>query len=149
MAEEIRLLADNSRNTANNIQTISTLVTDAVEDLSKSANEMLHFVNTTVLNDYDEFTEAADRYYADADNMDGTLQEFYRQAQELEAVMLRMSEGIHGINRAVAESAGGIAEATQHTGELVDALGLIQNDADGNWKIFGQMQEEVEKFKNI
>lgn len=149
VAEEIRVLADNSRNTANNIQTISTLVTDAVEDLSKSANEMLHFVDTTVLGDYDEFTEAADRYYADADNMNGTLQEFYRQAQELETVMLQMSEGIHGINRAVEESAGGITEAAQHTGELVDALGVIQNDADGNRKIFGQLQEEVERFKNI
>ena len=43
VADEIRVLADNSRDTANNIQHISVAVTQAVEELARDANEMLNF----------------------------------------------------------------------------------------------------------
>lgn len=48
VADEIRVLADHSRNTANNIQDISVAVTQAVEDLAKSANDLLGFIDEAV-----------------------------------------------------------------------------------------------------
>lgn len=149
VADEISVLAGNSRDTANNIQSISALVTEAVENLAKSANDMLEFIDTTVLTDYDKFVNVANIYHNDADSMDDILHEFYNNAQELANTMSGMTEGIDGINIAVDESAQGVTVAAQSTGHLVEALGAIKAEADTNREISQQLQEEVQRFKNI
>ena len=149
VAEEIRVLADNSSDTANNIQDISLLVNQAVSELSKTANEMLDFIDTTVLKDYDNLVDIANQYHKDADDIDDILKEFYASAQSLSDVMAQMTEGIDGINIAVDESAQGITVAAQNTGQLVEALGIIKDEADTNKQISNQLQSEVKKFKNI
>ena len=49
VAGEIGKLAADSADTANNIQSISGQVTSAVEDLAKNANDMISFIDETVL----------------------------------------------------------------------------------------------------
>lgn len=149
VAEEIRVLADSSTETANNIQNISRMVTDAVSDLANSSNEMLEFIDTTVLKDYDNLVDIANQYHKDADDIDDIFKEFYASAQSLSDVMAQMTEGIDGINIAVDESAQGITVAAQNTGQLVEALGIIKDEADTNKQISHQLQGEVKKFKNI
>lgn len=149
VADEIRVLADNSRDTANNIQSISAMVTKAVDELAKNANEMLEFIDSTVLLDYDKFVDVANQYDDDADNVDGILHEFYESAQNLERTMAQMTDGIDGINTAVDESAQGVTVAAQSTSQLVEALTMIKNQADTNKEISAQLQGEVKRFKNI
>ncbi len=149
VADQIRELAESSKNTANNIQNISGIVTSAVEDLSANANKMLTFIDDTVLSDYDKFVDTANTYYNDADHMDEILQEFYERAKELATTMDQMVEGIDGINIAVDESAQGVVLAAQNTGQLVDALTSIKGEADINREISEELQAEVERFKNI
>ncbi len=149
VADEIRVLADNSRDTANNIQHISALVTNAVEELAKNADNMLQFIDQTVLSDYDKFVDVANRYHDDADNMDDMLREFYERTQNLEATMAHMTDGIAGINTAVDESAQGVTMAAESTSELVEALSMIKSEADTNQEISAQLQDEVRRFKNI
>lgn len=60
VAEEIRILADNSRETTNSIQEISKMVTGAVEGLADNAEEMMRYVNETILGDYDSMSENAE-----------------------------------------------------------------------------------------
>ena len=149
VADEIRVLADNSRDTANNIQSISGLVTNAVEELAKNANQMLTFIDATVLADYDKFVDSANTYHNDADHMDEILQRFYGSARKLAETMAQMTEGIDGINIAVDESAQGVTMAAQSTAQLVDALVSIKSEADTNREISEELQSEVKRFKNI
>ncbi len=149
VADQIRELAENSKNTANNIQSISELVTNAVEDLSANANKMLNFIDETVLGDYDKFVDTANTYFNDAEHMDEILQEFYVKARELAQTMEQMAEGIDGINIAVDESAQGIVMAAQNTSQLGIALEHIKAEAYENKEISDTLREEVQRFKNI
>lgn len=149
VADEIGKLASNSADTANNIQQISVMVTQAVDELAKNANDMLQFMDTTVIADYDKFVDVADQYYADADSMGAILREFEVKAQELADTMSNMTEGIDGINIAVDESAQGVTVAAQSTSQLVEALSAIKAEADTNKEISSQLQGEVRRFKNI
>ena len=149
VADEIRDLAERSKNTANNIQEISGMVTTAVEDLAKNANDMVSFIDETVLADYDKFVEMANTYHEDADYMDETLQNFYASADRLRGTMAQMTEGIDGINIAVDESAQGVTSAAQSTGALVEALTTIKSEADTNLDISQSLQGEVSRFKTI
>ena len=149
VADEIRDLAERSKDTANNIQAISGMVTSAVEDLAKNANDMIAFIDETVLTDYDKFVGMANTYHEDADRMDEILQNFYANAEKLRGTMAQMAEGIDGINIAVDESAQGVTSAAQSTGALVEALSTIKGEADVNREISEDLQGEVNRFKNI
>lgn len=59
VADEIRKLADSTRETANNIQSINAQVTDAVEKLSDSANQLVTYIDDTIMPDYDSFVKQA------------------------------------------------------------------------------------------
>lgn len=149
VADEIRNLADNSRNTANNIQDLSRLVTTAVDDLSRSANEMLEFIDQTVLTDYDKFVGVAKQYYTDAESLNSLMNDFYGSADGLKETMVVVAENLNGINIAVEESAQGVGTAAEHTGQLVMSLGSIKSQADANKEISESLEEEVKKFKKI
>lgn len=149
VADEIGKLAADSATTANNIQSISVMVTQAVEELSKNADEMLQFIDERVLVDYDKFVDVATQYHDDADEINVTLQHFYDKTNKLEETMEIMTNGIDGISLAVNESAQGVTVAAQNTGQLVEALGGIKNEADANKDISDLLSGEVSKFKNI
>ena len=149
VAGEIGKLASDSAETANNIQTISVMVTQAVEDLSKNADEMLKFIDERVLIDYDKFVDVATQYHDDADDINRTLQHFYNSTRELEDTMETMTSGIDGISTAINESTDGVSTAAQNTGDLVKALGGIEKEANNNKDISSLLSGEVSKFKYI
>ncbi|MEG0962441.1 MAG: methyl-accepting chemotaxis protein [Lachnospiraceae bacterium] len=149
VAEEIRILADNSRVTANNIQDISKMVTDAVEKLAKNAEDMLKFIDSKVMKDYDEFVEIADRYYVDAGSINNIISEISGSTAEMEQTMNYINTGINDISTTVEESARGITSVAESAGGLVDAITQIKTEADHNHTISQQLQSEVKKFKNV
>ena len=149
VAEEIRSLADGTKNTANNIQQISLMVTNAVKDLSGNANKMIEFIDSTVINDYNKFVDTANSYHDDAEHINKMLEEFYYSASELAETMKQMSEGVDGINIAVEESAQGVSMAAENTSQLVEAMVSIKLDTDENQAIAEKLNSEVERFKKI
>lgn len=149
VAEEIRVLADNSRDTANKIQEISATVTKAVEELSNGADNMIQFVDTMIMDDYDKFVDVANQYHDDADNINNILKDFNNNAKELEKTMSDMTTGIEGINISINESAEGVSHAANSTTHLVDSLGMIKDEAQSNLDISNMLRSEVARFKTI
>lgn len=146
VADEIRLLADSSRDTANNIQRISDIVTSAVKDLSKNADEMLHFINTNVMDGYDNLVSIANQYYEDANGMKLILSEINDAASSLESTINDINQRIDDINIAVTENASGIMDVTENTGELVHSIEIIQVDANRNVNISNLLKDEIDVF---
>ena len=149
VADEIRVLADNSRDTANNIQHISVALTQAVEELARDANEMLNFIDTAVLVDYDKFVDIANQYHDDADNIDNMLVDFNHKSQNLEETISKITSGIDGINTAVEENAQGVAIVANNTSKLVESLAEIHGLSENNKEISDELKAEVHLFKNI
>ena len=149
VADEIRNLAERSKDTANNIQEISVLVTDAVDSLAGNANEMLGFINGTVLDDYDKLVDVANQYYADADTLDSMMDDIDEKSTEIESNITSINDGIFGINTAVDESAIGVSNVANNATQLVAMIGNIRNDAESNKEISDELSTEVAQFKHI
>lgn len=66
VAEEIRKLADNSRETVTEIQGVTGAVVQAVSNLVEAAESMLGFMDSQVKTDYDAMQETGERYSEDA-----------------------------------------------------------------------------------
>lgn len=149
VAEQIRVLADSSKNTANNIQEISGIVTLAVEKLAKNAENMLQFVDETVIKDYDSFVEIVDQYHADAENMDRLIDEFANNAANVSSVMETMTQGLNDISITVDEAAKGVTEVAENTSDLVNAMSLIKEETGVSVGISQSLNNEVGRFENV
>ena len=149
VADQIRVLADSSKNTANNIQEISDIVIDAVSRLSGSAEHMLSFVDEKVIKDYDGFVEIVKQYRADAESMNDLLVEFAKSASSVNEVMQNMNQGLNDISITVDESAKGVSEVAESTSELVNAMALIRQETEVSQNISQTLSGEVNRFEVV
>ena len=149
VADEIRVLAENSSNTANDIQNISKMVTDAVSRLAGQAQEMLKFIGTDVIKDYDGFVDVVNQYQADADLMSDILQQFVEQVAVIADTMQHMSGGIDGVSSAIGEGTNAITSVAEDASSLVTAMNEIQNETENTYRISTELQNEVKKFEKV
>ena len=149
VADEIRILADSSRNAANNIQSISQLVNEAVALLSRNADEILTYVDESILNDYEQFVGYSEQYYQDAEQMRSILAEFQQNSQNLSQTLTEVSRSVDNVNNAVAESTSGINMVAEEATKLAGSMSDIRDEAEKNSQIAESLNGEVEKFVNI
>ena len=149
VADEIRILADNSRETANSIQEISKMVTDAVEGLADNAEEMMRYVNETVLGDYDSMVETGERYDQDATKFGMVLQNFADETEELRHIMKEIVVSVGTISTTIEESAKAIGAVAKGASGLAENMNSINNSMSENAEISTTLQEEVGKFQNL
>lgn len=149
VADEIRSLAENSRDTANDIQNISALVTEAVTMLAGNAEEMLKFIGTDVIKDYDGFVEIVNQYHADADLMSQILGEFVEQVTVINDTMYDMSKSMDDVSSTVGESARAVTSVAEDAALLVGAISNIQEETENTNRISEELQNEVKRFEKV
>lgn len=149
VAEEIRQLAASSRVTANDIQSISGLVMQAVERLSENSQSMLRFVGEDVVKDYNMFEDIVSQYEQDADTMSRIFNEFAQKASSMTDAMQKMSSGIKDISVTVEDGADGITHAAGDTSALVESVSRIKEEMEDNKRIYQNLKAEVGKFEKV
>ncbi len=149
VAEEIRQLADNSQQTANGIQEISNVVIAAVERLSHHAGEMLKFVDTDVMKDYDSFVDIVNQYQKDAERINEILTAFADKTGNIAETMREMDDSISTIATTMDESARAVSSVAADASDLVGAMAEIQNESSNNQVASAGMEEQVSIFKQV
>lgn len=149
VAEEIRVLAENSRNTANDIQVISTNVVGAVESLMNNANDVIGYIQDTVMEDYKGFEGATDLYLEKASHMDTVMNSCNESISNLQNTMSEMASGISNIASAMSESTDGISTATENVSALANSIAEIKEDAKSNMAVSDKLLSEVNRFQKI
>ncbi len=149
VAQEISALADNSRQTAGNIQVISNEVTNAVKTLSNNALEVIDFINNTVIADYDSFVETGDKYEQAAILMDEMLGKFSDKADNLNVIMERMADSVESITESVRESTEAIGLSANNSTEIVGEIQGIDNAMIENNKVTERLNESTSIFENL
>ena len=147
VAEEIKKLAEQSKSTAEEIQTITSKVTLTVNNLSDSSSNLLNFVTTDVSDDYSNMLSVAEQYNADAQFVDVLLKGFHVTAEELLESIGNILEGIDGVAVAANESAEGttdiasrVSEASVMSSDVTQKVQKAKESAD-------ILKQEVLKFK--
>ena len=149
VATEISALAAHSRETAGNIQNISEEGTKAVTNLSINAQNVLDFINTTVINDYDEFVEAGIKYEETAASMNEMLSKFDNKASNLKNIMTEMISSVDMINTSIQESTKAISISAHNSTELVGTFSDISEAMDNNTNVSEQLSAAASRFASV
>lgn len=149
VADEIRNLAESSRNTANDIQNISSEVTASVYELAENANKMIDFIQDRVLPDYDQFADTGNQYQDDAAHIEEIMNNFSNDANVLHQKMVRMSELIDGMAGTISESSDGIANVASNAGELTGGVMNIEEEMVKTEQLSGRLTAGIDMFTNV
>ena len=146
VAEEIRQLADSSRDTANRIQEINVVVTQAVHNLAGNANNLVGYLNESILPEFENFVESGAQYRENATYIEGVMDEFTEKTDALKKAMDEIATSINTITNAIDEGAEGVNGAAESTQVLVVDMEKISNRMNVNEKIAGVLQEGTAIF---
>ncbi|MFD1773589.1 methyl-accepting chemotaxis protein [Paenibacillus rhizophilus] len=116
VAEEIRKLAENSREAVGEIMQVTGSVVTAVGSLVEGAEDILQFVDKQVLHDYDAMQQTGSMYSEDAKYVEDLVTDFSATTEELLASIQNMLSAISETTIATnegAEGAGSIAERSE------------------------------------
>lgn len=138
VAEEIRQLADNSRQAVDKIRKVTESVVRNVAFLSESSGKLLEFMNGKVMEDYKGMTELAEMYQKDAAFYSDISGELGASSQEMSASMEEINESI----AAITELVGGIADSVQSAERSAE-------DSNENSKAVMKQMEELFRLSEL
>ncbi|MGE4283527.1 MAG: methyl-accepting chemotaxis protein [Clostridia bacterium] len=119
VAEEIRKLAEDSKKAVAEIQTVTKIVTDSVENLTENSNQLLDYVSNDVNKDYQTMLGAAEQYKEDADHINKLVSELSGTSEELLASIQNMVKSTQEVTQAANEGAAGTTNIAEKSSDIV------------------------------
>ena len=147
VADEIRKLAEQSKDTVIEIQNITHKVTNSVKDLSENSNNLLTFMDTNVANDYATMLTVADEYSKDAEFVDNLVSEFSATSEQLLASLSDVLKTIDGVAIAANEGAGGTTDIATKVSEISNKSNSLSEEALISKENADRLKQEISKFK--
>ena len=149
VAGEIGVLAENSRQTASNIQQINSVVVEAVHNLSDSANDLVNYMQNSILPEFERFVKDGAEYRDNANYIESVMRDFTDKTDGFKATFDEIAESISSITTAIDEGVKGVSSAAESTQNLVYDMDNITRRMDENQRIAGELDEETAIFTKI
>ena len=146
VAEQIRVLAEQSKETVSNIQEVTQSVVGAVDNLAGDSARLLEFVGTDVVQNLEDFSQMADSYNDDAQKVDELVTDFSASSEELLASISGVMNGIGDVSKAASEGASGTTDIAQKTTVVVEKSSDIKEKASKAHASADVLKSQVEKF---
>ena len=146
VADEIRQLADSSRETANKIQSINSVVVAAVNNLSDNANNLVSYLQQTILPELQTFVDGGVKYKENASYIENAMDEFVEKTDVLKKNMEEIAHSINTITTVVDEGAAGVNNAAISTQDLVEDIVNISNKMIENKSVAQNLKNSTNIF---
>lgn len=142
VADEIGGLASQTSSTVSNINGITTEVNQAVENMESCLQEILTFLEETVLKDYSDFMGVAEKYTQDASDFEENMKAIGVEVETLLSAIVEIADSVNNITMTVGEAANNISSIAQKTQDVSQLV-------EGNAELMETNSENVVKLKNI
>lgn len=146
VADEIRDLADESKEAVENIQTITGKVADAVGNLANDSHRLLEFIDNDVMAYFDEFENMADTYNEDATKIHDIISDFSAASEELLSSVSNVMENIQGISENVDYAAAGVQNITERIVDIAGKASDILTSSNSAGNSATDLHNQVVKF---
>ncbi len=149
VADEISQLADASRETANNIQKINSIITTAVHNLAEHSNDLVEYLNESIMHDFESFVEAGVEYKQNATYIENVMNEFAGKTDVLKDTVAEIATSIDTISNAIAEGSEGVTSTAESMQVLASDIDNISKETTDNLEIASLLKKETEIFSNL
>ena len=149
VAEQIRVLADSSKDTANRIQEINGVVMNAVHNLAGNANNLVDYIQDSILPEFANFVDNSVQYQENATYIRHSMDEFTAMTEDLRHEIDEITGSIATITRAIEDGANGVGGAAERTQSLVMDMAKINGQMEENKEIAELLKDGTSVFKTF
>ncbi len=147
VAEQIRNLADNSRQAVDKIRQVTEGVVDNVSFLSETSGRLLEFMTGKVIEDYKGMTELAGMYERDAGFYSDISSDLGASSQEMSASMTGINESISVITELVGEIAESMQRMNQSAEDSKENSGAVMKQMEELFRLSELLNRTVASFR--
>ncbi|WP_048601913.1 methyl-accepting chemotaxis protein [Rubeoparvulum massiliense] len=146
VANEIRKLAEQSKEAVFHIQDVTSKVTGSVDNLSTSSNKLLNYVSTDINRDYQTMIGVADQYRKDAGFVDELVNNFNATSEQLREAIDNILTSIEGVAEAANQGAMGTADIANRVAEVNDKSSEVMELIKQTKESAALLKQEITKF---
>ena len=111
-----------------------------------SSSELISSMSNVIENDYEEFKEMGDNYYADAGEVQRFFNKFIGDAEMISGAMNEMTHAIENVNDNISQCTVNTSEIANTAEKMVHEMTGILDSSNANSANFKELTEETEKF---
>ena len=115
VADEIRKLAEESKVAANQIQEVTGGVVESVKSLVENSNQVMEFIETQVLKDYEFTVDTSNHYEKDAEIFNQTVSKIREVSKRLSAALDNIVVTVDEITKMNTETSQGSEDISMRT----------------------------------
>lgn len=146
VAGEIKNLAEQSAENANNVQGVITGVQNAFVNLSGNARELLEFVNNSINTDYELLVNVGNSYEKDLEFVDKLSDDIAAMSEEMNVTIDELSTVIQGLAKGAQGTSLNAAEIGTNIGETSQAMEQVAISAQGQASAAERLNFLVQEF---
>lgn len=146
VAEEVRKLAEESRDTVAQIQDVTQVVIDSVDNLVQASQQVLNYIENQVNPDYQTMLNATKQYNNDAVSVDSMVAEFSAISEEVLSSLQNLITAINEVTKATNEGAQSSTDIAERNSRIVETVNSVVKEVDQAEESVSKLITAVEKF---
>lgn len=147
VAEEIRKLADRSKQTVEEIKRAVSKVIASVDELSESSTNIMDFVENSISKDYTSMIETGELYSRDASFVDALVCKISETAEELTSTVEDIAKAMEGVAATVNDGAEGTQDMSERVADIFNKVNEVQKYTDISTSMAKDLKDAIQKFK--
>ncbi|WP_430733156.1 methyl-accepting chemotaxis protein [Clostridium tertium] len=147
VADEVRKLAEESKESAFTIQETIKNVQAAFKSSNETGNEILEFINKDVNEQFQAYKETGNQYYNDSDFVSKMSDEIAAMSEEITATIGQVSEAVQNMAESSQKSSEDSVIIKESMDETTRAIEQVALTAQSQAELAQNLNEMILKFK--
>lgn len=147
VAEEIGVLAGNTNEAANEIQTMSKDVVEAIQGLNDLADRMLRFLQEEVIADYQKFGDTSVRFTQRSESIRNSMEGLQRDMEKSAKALEESKDAMASVGKASEDSSAEIVRLSQSLVSIDEEMKGIETAVQDAFSAISQMNGELSGYR--
>ncbi|KAB2952917.1 methyl-accepting chemotaxis protein [Heliorestis acidaminivorans] len=147
VADEIRKLAEESSNTATDIQRIVETANGSVKELSQSSAQLIQFMDEKVFADYQRLIDVSEQYSEESERNNSLMEEFNGTVEEINLAIHNIAQAMNEIAQTSSTGMAGIEKIVDKSNTTTISTREIAKKTKQNVLTASELKAFLSQFK--
>lgn len=146
VADEVRKLAEASSSAVDKITDLVNEVSEVFTELTSSSDDLLKFIDSKVIADYDSLVETGSKYLEDAEYVENLILQFNEKSTEIKEAISEINEAIESVASTIEQSTSGTVDISANMKELSKAIEEVEKVAEQQASLAEELSINMNSF---
>ncbi|MDV4150703.1 methyl-accepting chemotaxis protein [Clostridium sp. AL.422] len=147
VAEEVRLLAEQSKDSVQKVKSTINEVKSAFNNITHSSSNLLQFIDNEIMKEFNSFLNVGDKYEKDGVFIKEMSENIASMSEEVSATMSELSDAVQSLASMSQSSSGNLDNVKNSILDTTDAIKMMVNTAESQSQLSQDLFKLVSKFK--